>query len=101
MSFVFKCRPAGGRDAVQRKIRISEYGALTADEARADAKRLAAVVSALVFIALDQPRRCVTARTSRVETKGACAPPIETRPVRRTSSYAGHHHTRANLHRRE
>jgi integrase len=45
-TFVFKCRPGGGRGATQRKITIGEYGALTVDQARRHAQRLAGEIAA-------------------------------------------------------
>lgn len=44
-TFVFKCRPGGGRAATQRKITIGKYGSLTVDQARTEAQRLAGEVA--------------------------------------------------------
>jgi integrase len=45
-TFVFKCRPGGGRDATQRKLTIGEYGSVTPIQARKEAQRLAGDVAA-------------------------------------------------------
>ncbi|HEY9426920.1 MAG TPA: Arm DNA-binding domain-containing protein, partial [Gemmatimonadaceae bacterium] len=45
-AFVFRCRPGGGRAAIQRKLTIGEYGSITVEQARREAQRLAGEIAA-------------------------------------------------------
>jgi integrase len=44
-NFVYKFRPGGGRNAPQRKITIGDWGPLTVEQARNEAKRLAGEIA--------------------------------------------------------
>jgi integrase len=64
-TFVFRCRPGGGRAAVQRKITIGDYGKLTVDQARREATRYAGEVAAGRDPGADRDTKRSAQRTAR------------------------------------